>query len=275
MFLGTVLVADQQYVVTGLVLQVDVAARTFLVSHDRVPGLMAAMVMPFSVADGRELSGLEPGTMVEFTLSVSERAATASRIRVRPYQSAEQDPRGARRLGLLARLLGRESEALAIGARVPDVTLVDQRGVPLSLADLRSRVVAVNFVYTRCVLPQFCARVTNDFAVLQRRFENRLGRDLILLTVTFDPERDDPQALARYAARWNAGPAWRFLTGDPGAVRRVCAWFGVEYFPDEGLLTHSLRTAVIDRSGTLVASVEGNRFTPEQLGDLVQTVLGP
>ena len=45
-------------------------------------------------------------------------------------------------------------------------------------------------------------------------------------------------------------------------VRRVCSMFGMEYFPDEGLMTHSLRTAVIDRRGMLVASIEGNQYTP-------------
>ena len=56
-------------------------------------------------------------------------------------------------------------------------------------------------------------------------------------------------------------------------MRNVCALFGVEYFPDEGLMNHSLRTAVIDRKGTLVASIEGNTYSPEQLGDLVFTHL--
>jgi hypothetical protein len=47
----------------------------------------------------------------------------------------------------------------------------------------------------------------------------------------------------------------------------------VEYFPDEGLMNHSLRTAVINRGGTLVASIEGNTYSPEQLGDLVFTLV--
>jgi protein SCO1/2 len=39
-------------------------------------------------------------------------------------------------------------------------------------------------------------------------------------------------------------------------------------------MNHSLHTAVIDRTGKLVANIEGNQYSPEQLGDLVQTVLG-
>jgi protein SCO1/2 len=49
--------------------------------------------------------------------------------------------------------------------------------------------------------------------------------------------------------------------------------FGVVYNPDEGLMTHSLHTVILDRRGDLVANLEGNEFTAQQLGDLVQTVL--
>jgi len=38
-------------------------------------------------------------------------------------------------------------------------------------------------------------------------------------------------------------------------------------------MNHSLHTAIIDRRGKLVTNIEGNQFTPDQLGDLVQTVL--
>ena len=101
-----------------------------------------------------------------------------------------------------------------------------------------------------------------------------VGRELVLLTVTFDPERDTPDVLASYASRWDANPAgWHFLTGSVADVRRVCALFGQEAFPEEGLMNHSLHTAIIDRAGTLVANLEGNRFTAEQLGDLVQATL--
>jgi protein SCO1/2 len=174
----------------------------------------------------------------------------------------------------MKRLTGASERALAIGDRVPDFALIDQRRQRVSLSGLAGKVVALNFIYTRCALPQFCLRVTNNFGVLQKRFLRELGRDLVLLTVTFDPTQDTPEALAKYAARWNADPqTWHFLTGDRDLVRRVCASFGIDAFPEEGLINHSLRTAILDRRGTLVASLEGNQYTPEQLGDLVATVL--
>ncbi len=65
-------------------------------------------------------------------------------------------------------------------------------------------------------------------------------------------------------------------TSSPGRARdvqRVCHLFGVDFFPDEGLMNHSLHTAIIDRTGKMVANLEGNQFTADQLGDLMQAVL--
>ncbi len=154
--------------------------------------------------------------------------------------------------------------------------MIDQARQRVSLSSLTGKVVVVNFVYTRCALPQFCLRVSNNFGVLQKRFVKELGREVVLVTITFDPERDTPEVLAAYASQWKADPkTWHFLTGAVADVRKVCALFGVEYFPDEGLMNHTLRTAVIDRGGTLVASIEGNTYSPEQLGDLIFTPAQP
>lgn len=266
--------ADREYKVTGMVVAVDAAAKRVTVSHERIAGFMDAMTMPFEVRQAADLRGLVPGAIVEFTLVVGDTTSYATRITVRRYESVERDPRTARRLAVMKRLAGFTVSPVAIGARVPDFTLTDQARRRVSLSSLAGKVVAVNFVYTRCALPQFCLRMSNAFAALQKRFPAEAGRDLVLLTVTFDPERDTPEVLASYAAQWQADPVrWRFLTGSVTEVRRVCALFGQDAFADEGLMNHSLHTAVIDRAGTLVANIEGNRFTAEQLGDLVAATL--
>ena len=266
---------DKRYAVKGMVLRVDPATRTFTVSHEAIEGLMSAMIMPFEVRDARDLMPLAPGAIVEFTLVVGAQAGYAADIRVRKYQTAELDPLTARRLALLKKAAGRAVPPVAVGQPVPDFTLTDQAGQPVRLTAIGAgKVVALNFVYTRCALPQFCLRASNVFSTMQRRFARQYGRDLVLLTVTFDPERDTPEVLATYAARFNADPKmWRFLTGKTADVRRVCAFFGVESYLDEGLVNHSLHTAVIDRSGRLVANIEGNQHTPEQLGDLILETL--
>lgn len=263
--------------VTGMVLSVDPARRTFLVSHDAIEGVMDAMTMAFEVSDTRELDALTPGMAVTFTLVVTAGRARADAITIVPYDSVELDPMVAGRLALLEALTGTPRPApLAAGDLVPDFTLTDQAGAPVSLSRLRGSVVVMNFVYTSCALTQFCFRVTNHFAIVSRRFQDRLGRDLTMLTVTFDPARDTVDVLRSYASQWSADPrTWKFLTGSADDVRRVCDLFGVTFFPDEGLMNHTLRTVVIDRNGRLAGRIEGNEYTAAQLGDLVADVLTP
>jgi protein SCO1/2 len=265
--------AEKEYPVSGMVLSVNPAAKSFTVSHERIEGFMDAMTMPFEVRQAEELKALVPGAIVEFKLVVGDLSAYATQIIVRRYETVERDPSAARRLAAMKRLAGVSTPPVAIGAKVPDFTLIDQARRRVALSSLAGKVVVVNFVYTRCALPQFCLRMSNNFGALQKRFSSDLGRDVVLLTITFDPERDTPEVLTSYAERWGARPGWRFLTGSVADIRQVCALFGQEAFPEEGLMNHLLHTAVIDRAGTLVANIEGNAFTAEQLGDLVLAVI--
>jgi protein SCO1/2 len=275
-FCVTTSAAAQTYHVSGVVLHVDPGRNTFSASIREIPGFMPAMAMPFEVRQRKDLDGLVPGVAVEFTLVVSKTSSHAERIRLVPYRSVEQDPLTADRLKLLTKLARGTSSprVLSIGDPVPDFTLTDQTRRQVTLSAFRGKVVAVNFVYTRCALPNFCLRIANNFGAVRKRFQSQFGRDLVLLTVTFDPARDTPEVLAQYAARWSADPAtWHFLTGPVADVRRVCDLFGVDAFPDEGLMSHSLHTAILDRQGKVAANLEGNQFTVDQLGDLIKAVL--
>ena len=96
------------------------------------------------------------------------------------------------------------------------------------------------------------------------------------MTIVIDPAQDRDKALERYADTWKANPAaWRFLSGPIDDVRTVAALFGMNFWKDEGFLTHSFHTVVIDREGKLAANLEGNQFSAQQLGDVVQSVLRP
>jgi protein SCO1/2 len=266
----------QRYSASGLVVRVDRPSRTMVVSCDTIPGYMEAMVMPLVVRDSRELENLAPGTMIEFTLVTNKESSHAESVKIIPFESLAQEPSQARRLTLLQKIMEPDSAAapLALGQQVPDFTLTDQQRRSVSLHEFVGKVVVLDFVYTRCPLPDYCYRFSNNFGRLQERFAKRMGRDLVLLTITFDPVHDQPENLATYARTWRANPeVWRFLTGPPDDVRRVCGWFGVASWSDEALLTHTLHTVLMDRRGRLVTNIEGNQYTAEQLGDLVEATM--
>jgi protein SCO1 len=97
---------------------------------------------------------------------------------------------------------------------------------------------------------------------------------LVLMTIVINPDQDQGKALERYADTWKADPATcHFLTGTLSDVRNIAGLFGMNFWADDGFLTHSFHTVVIDREGKLAANLEGNQFTAEQLGDLVETTL--
>jgi protein SCO1/2 len=259
----------KRYAVTGMVLEVNPPARTLVVSHEAIPGFMDAMTMPFSVRDDTELRGLSPGAQVDGELVVRRRHSYLEKIRVREgVTDGVVEDQGDRIL------LPRPPEKVEIGGLVPDFSLTDQSGARVPLSDLLGKVVAVNFIYTRCPLPDVCPRLSATFAAVQRRFASFLGKDLMLLSVTIDPEHDTPAELLKYAKIWNARTeGWRFLTGSNREVQGVAGRFGMNYWPEEGLITHTSMTGVISREGRLVAVVEGSSYQPKALGDLIEKEL--
>lgn len=266
----------QRYQARGVVLKIDRSTNSLYISSDAIPGFMEAMAMSYSVKSPKELDGLSPGTMIDFTLVVSAETSYIENVKVRAFESLEQDPLAARRLKLLDQIDsdGSATKRVEAGQTVPDFTLTDQSSQPVKLSAFLGKVVVVSFMYTRCALPNYCFRLSTNLSGLQRRFHDALGRDLILLSITFDPAHDQPPQLAEYAKIWNADPsAWHMLTGPTAEVQSVCREFGVTAYPDEGLLIHSLHTVIIDRQGNLTANLEGNEFTATQLGDLVETVM--
>ena len=268
--------AAQRYAVSGMILKIDRPHRSFVASCKEIPGYMEAMAMPIPVHDAKLLDGLQPGTMVDFTLVVTGDDAYAEDVKIHHFQSTERDPFQARGLQLLENFGRKDAAAreLGVGEPVPDFTLTDQTGRRISLSQFAGKVVAAAFVYTSCPLPNYCFRLSNNLGRLQKRFAERMGRDLVLLSVTMDPARDTPAVLAKYATTWKADAnSWHFLTGPEADVSAVCHKFGVNFWPDEGALTHSLHTVVIDRQGRLAANFEGNEFSAEQLGDFVAAVM--
>ena len=94
--------------------------------------------------------------------------------------------------------------------RAPDVALVGMDGAPVRLrAELeRAGPVVLHFLFTSCAT--VCPVLTGTLAAAQERLP-----DVRILSISIDPEEDTPARLLEYAARFGAGPRWRFLTGKP------------------------------------------------------------
>lgn len=158
-----------------------------------------------------------------------------------------------------------KAERLPVIGRAPAFTLTDQHGERLALADLRGRVVVVTFIYATCT--DFCPLLTAKLTGLQPRLGPDLGRQIVFVGITVDPERDTPEVLRRYAEHHGADPrGWAFLTGTPEEVRAMARRYGVYYREASGGdVEHTFLTSLVDRRGMLRVQYMGVRFDPDEL----------
>jgi cytochrome oxidase Cu insertion factor (SCO1/SenC/PrrC family) len=99
-----------------------------------------------------------------------------------------------------------------------DGVVIGTNGAPVRLHQLmRGRVVVLSFIYTRCADPAACMRATGVLSELQRisRQHPALARNMLLITLSFDPAHDSPEVMAQYglvSLAHGEGSQWLFLT---------------------------------------------------------------
>lgn len=248
------------YELEGRVVSVDRRARQVVVAHEEIPGFMKAMTMGFPLKNERDLDRVQPNDRIAGTLYVED---DRSYLEILVIQRGPD---------------GNDTEAPEApagprpGDAVPDVTLVDHEGRPMKLSDLRGRVYALTFIYTRCPLPDFCPRMDRNFVEAAKRLEADPGAAARyqLLSVSFDTDYDTPAVLKQYRARYRrAEPPgavpWSFATGTTADVRTLATFFGLSYRGEGAEIVHTLRTAVVDGEGRVVRVFAGNQWTPEEL----------
>jgi protein SCO1/2 len=175
-------------------------------------------------------------------------------------------------IGALAYAVGHaagEIDALPKIGLAPDFTLMTQEGKRLALYDLRSKVVAFTFIYTRCA--DTCPVLTAKLAGLQSRLAPDFGPKVFFLSVTVDPERDTPATLRRYALAHGVDlNGWALLTGTPMQIRKVAREYGVYVRKTpRGDVDHTFLTSLVDQRGILRVQYLGTRFDPDELlGDI-------
>lgn len=252
----------QRYPVKGKVVEVALAEKQLTIEHEDIPGYMPAMTMPFPVKDEALLKVAAVGDEVTASLVIEGSTYWLEDVTVTrrtPDGAPTPRPRST-------------AAELKPGEPVPDVTLLNQDGRKVRLADYRGRALALTFIYTRCPLPDFCPLMTKSFAAVAAALaaEPALHSRTHLFSISFDPAHDTPPVLKRYGTPFaGEGPKpfahWEFASGTDAEIRKLGDALGLEYDPDKGMWVHNLRTAVIGPDGKLVRVIRGNDWKPDEL----------
>jgi cytochrome oxidase Cu insertion factor (SCO1/SenC/PrrC family) len=102
-------------------------------------------------------------------------------------------------------------------SNIPDVRVYDQNGNQLNFySDLvKGRTVAINFIFTTCT--GVCPPMTATFRRVQQNLPEHTP-PIHLISISVDPGTDTPERMHEFAAKFNAGPGWTFVTGDKDEI---------------------------------------------------------
>src|SRR5207302_1181619 len=148
------------------------------------------------------------GDEISFRLLVSEEESWIDRIeKTRPSHPAQENNSG------------KGVEASPPAARrhpLLDDKFTNQLGQAVSLGQFHGQALAITFFFTRCPIPDFCPRLSKNFAEASRKLQGMEHgpTNWHMLSISFDPEFDTPSVLKAYAEKYQYDPAhWSFLTG--------------------------------------------------------------
>ena len=259
----------KHYPVRGTVVSTDPATGEVTLDTAAIPNFMEAMTMPYKLAQPNILSELHPGDSITATLLISNKGNFLDQIVVIAQAKPDYKPTSF-------------YHPIQPGDKVPDFKLLNQSGKIIQLAQFRGKVLLMTFIYTRCPLPDFCVRMSRNFAQIDKALaaDPALYKRTHLLSVSFDPQYDTPQVLRSYGGAYTGNYTretfkhWDFAAPRKADLAPVLQFFDVGATPEKDhTITHSLSTIVITPDGKVFKWYPTNEWTPDQLLNDVKQLL--
>jgi len=264
--------AAKRYPFTGRVVSIDPQEQVAVIDGDTIPGFMDAMAMSYKVKPPEILGQLSPGDSI-----------SAELVDVQPDDDNGRSDSWLENVKVTAHLrspsaAGNSQHMPTPGEDVPDFSFTNQSGKRISLKQYRGNVLLVTFIYTRCPFPDFCPRISGNFAEIYKQLStNPALAGTHLLSISFDPEHDSSKVLRDYgfSMAHTSEPAlfgrWEFAAPSAADLPKIAGFFALTVKPEGGLITHNLSTAVIGPDGKIVKWYHGSDW---QASDLIKDAAG-
>lgn len=258
------------YHLRGKIVSTSPATGELTIAGDAIPGYMDPMTMPYKLKNPGIVGEMHPGDTITADVLVSQGAdGTVLLDHLVVIAQGKPDYKPAVFY-----------HVPAPGDRVPNFVLRNQDGREIHLDQFRGKELLLTFIYTRCPLPDYCPRVTRNFAAIDASLagDRALDKKFHLLTISFDPAHDTPERLRAYGAQYLGSDAesafshWDFAVPPAGELEKMALYFdvGITRGADDSI-THTLSTTLIGPDGKVARFYPGNDWTPEQvMGDMKQ-----
>lgn len=253
--------AAKTYNIRGVVVSANATTGEVILNSEAIPDYMPAMTMPFQLKQPSVATELHPGDTITAVMEPAAQADLLDQIDIVDQAKPDYVPKVS-------------YNTLEPGEAVPDFRFLNQSGQMISLRQFRGKVVLMTFIYTRCPLPNFCVRMSRNFAQIDQALQRqpKLYARTHLMSISFDPEYDTPKVLRSYGGAYTGRYTeetfthWDFAAPPEDELKKVLLFFDVGVTPGANqTITHSLSTVVIAPDGKLYRWYPGNEWTPEQV----------
>ena len=146
--------------------------------------------------------------------------------------------------------------------------------------DFKGKTVVIGFIYTHC--PDICPMTTHNIQLVKNELDKQSFHDVTYLDISFDPNRDTPSVLKRYAELFGIGTEnFTLLTGDTSEINSLLKDTGVYALPGDTTVTgndtayyfiHTDRISIMDPDGMIRYEIKGSTAKKEDLINDINTI---
>lgn len=259
---------SKTFAVRGILREISSDHRVATIQHENISGYMAAMTMPFNVKEPHELDGIALGSDISFKLVVLSDEHWIENIKFIALRVENQT-------NLVKVASVNDVTSLASGDAMPDGDLLAENGQIIRFSNFRGKALAFTFFFSRCPLPEYCARMARNFSQAREVLlsDPHGPTNWQFLSVSFDPGFDNPEMLTAYADYARGGTnedRWLFASMPTNVLANIAPKLGLKVVSEGGSISHNLRTVVLDPQGHIFWQINGNSWTPDQLVDAIR-----
>ncbi len=122
-------------------------------------------------------------------------------------------------------------QSAEVHLQIPNMELLNQDGQQVKFISdvIKDRIAVIDTVFTTCTT--ICPVMGANYARLAKILKDRLGHDVVMVSVSVDPVNDTPGELKRWSAKFYKGPGWILLTGSKSQVDTLLRSMGL-YTPE-------------------------------------------
>lgn len=139
---------------------------------------------------------------------------------------------------------------------------------------IKGNITVMGFIYTHC--PDICPMTTHNMYLTEMKLKKEEIEDIKFVALSFDPERDKPSVLKRFAVMRDIDfKNWTLITGERKVTYDLLRRFDVRavttdsVFYDDGEVSYSMmhtdRISLIDKDGRLRKNYVGSKINIEEL----------